>query len=259
MPAWRSRPPRTRRAGASYNWKMATGWPGGPLMDIGAKAFAERMELLSGGRFKIQVFPGRRARQRAEGAGNGEERRRRAGSYLDGLRLGQGPDHGAVRRLRRLVRHRAHAALDLRGRRRSRCSASSATTPRASISIAAVHPHGGGVPAFAQAGQDAGGPEGPEAAHRGRLARDGQGARRGAGHHRRRRRLSDARARRDRRDRVGHAVGEHLARVLQGREVPDLPGRAPAHRAVRAGASTRTPGTSCRRTTRGWWRRSRSW
>jgi len=44
--------------GASYNWKMATGWSGGPLMDIGAKAFAEKMEQLSGGRFKIQVFPG---------------------------------------------------------------------------------------------------------------------------------------------------------------------------------------------------------
>ena len=28
----------------SYNWKMATGWPGGPLMDIGAKAYAQRME-----------------------------------------------------------------------------------------------------------------------------------------------------------------------------------------------------------------------
>ncbi|MBL8376498.1 MAG: TRAP transporter substrate-binding protein DctP [Burkholderiales bacterium] len=45
-------------AGPSYNWKMATGWPGGPLMDIGAKAFAERLERLSGGRFKIQTFPG---------------------------------------------------------------------------------------------------------------------------------------------------------------------------------------------------------
>ncbi|MFO1284774.1 MAG: TRAP transporter substrate-binding protein DctP [Burkholderiales bacterium] len=43
---------------ATYNWKMATGWAGGPLMDIGAKAFAEKMEQLSGGRFKIQVFPG---------------------------------------------------------------------------------------------------------------------------------------------------------------------------------------------------------
>jgi len=44
--------------GPTYNWKMATGWAGGPLMDIGAKAFAERMDLLSGGRFKIQTFPG---------------------------------------------------------------------------------------------------------------------------------------------------------------------------------------------------------
>ncbi|MBL8302989.1 MAG: C4-dicarboxylate ABC transporter substrate-binding protein, partial [Ideonella sp.] len=46
------------QTGPTYNWKMATGWAGGPLMDIGAKAFAERMELLSGGRFKIQTFPG---------------------------------------------------------------------------------------------------------------------------------------------------------------------------------------------------------
>jgi TRAP-type mannitol/chloroaromatic compound transport system substrate-binding protein len=46
------------QSGPTYNWKMATGWPGGPLMDIGAKAFADRMEQFSGGRIKIQVFPG---------------------------------------------------------------------------------------------------------------------------------------------------------------------------------------------------------
>ncbi|MFO1363625.1 MAG: TRAP transporter substrate-binding protein DctP [Burkholderiales bacterium] len=46
------------QGGPSHNWKMATAWPGGPLMEIGAKAFAERMDQLSGGRFKIQVFPG---------------------------------------------------------------------------------------------------------------------------------------------------------------------------------------------------------
>ncbi len=45
-------------AQATITWKMATGWGGGPLMDIGAKAFAEKMGELSGGRFKIQVFPG---------------------------------------------------------------------------------------------------------------------------------------------------------------------------------------------------------
>jgi len=45
-------------SGPTYNWKMATGWAGGPLMDIGAKAFADRMEFFSGGRFKIQTFPG---------------------------------------------------------------------------------------------------------------------------------------------------------------------------------------------------------
>src|SRR4029453_15107312 len=46
------------QSGPTYNWKMATAWPGGPLMDIGAKAFAEKMEMFSGGRFKIQTFPG---------------------------------------------------------------------------------------------------------------------------------------------------------------------------------------------------------
>jgi TRAP-type mannitol/chloroaromatic compound transport system substrate-binding protein len=47
-----------QQSGPTYNWKMATGWASGPLMDIGAKAFADRMEQFSGGRFKIQVFPG---------------------------------------------------------------------------------------------------------------------------------------------------------------------------------------------------------
>lgn len=46
------------QAAPTYNWKMATGWPGGPLMDVGAKLFAERMAQFTGGRFKIQVFPG---------------------------------------------------------------------------------------------------------------------------------------------------------------------------------------------------------
>lgn len=45
-------------SGPTYNWKMATGWAGGPIMDIGAKAFCDRMAFFSGGRFKIQPFPG---------------------------------------------------------------------------------------------------------------------------------------------------------------------------------------------------------
>src|SRR5688500_14813175 len=53
-----SLPAAAQQSGPSYNWKMATGWASGPLMDIGAKAFAERMAQLSGGRFKIQTFPG---------------------------------------------------------------------------------------------------------------------------------------------------------------------------------------------------------
>src|SRR5690349_3966961 len=40
------------------SWKMATGWPGGPLMDIGSKAYADKVAELSDGRIKIQVFPG---------------------------------------------------------------------------------------------------------------------------------------------------------------------------------------------------------
>jgi TRAP-type mannitol/chloroaromatic compound transport system substrate-binding protein len=46
------------QAAATYNWKMATGWASGPLMDVGAKLFADRLEQMSAGRFKIQVFPG---------------------------------------------------------------------------------------------------------------------------------------------------------------------------------------------------------
>lgn len=42
---------------AEHNWKMTTAWGGGPLMEIGAKAFAERVDLLTEGRVKIQVFP----------------------------------------------------------------------------------------------------------------------------------------------------------------------------------------------------------
>ena len=42
---------------AEHNWKMATSWGGGPLMDIGAKAFADRVKQLTDGRVEIQVFP----------------------------------------------------------------------------------------------------------------------------------------------------------------------------------------------------------
>ena len=46
-------------AGAEgVKWKMATSWGGGPLMDIGAKAFADKVRLFTDGRVDIQVFPG---------------------------------------------------------------------------------------------------------------------------------------------------------------------------------------------------------
>ena len=45
-------------AAQTASWKMTTAWAGGPLMEIGAKAFAARAEQLTDGRVKIQVFPG---------------------------------------------------------------------------------------------------------------------------------------------------------------------------------------------------------
>jgi TRAP-type mannitol/chloroaromatic compound transport system substrate-binding protein len=32
---------------AETNWKMATSWGGGPLMEIGAKAFADKVKFLT--------------------------------------------------------------------------------------------------------------------------------------------------------------------------------------------------------------------
>ena len=43
---------------AQHNWKMATSWGGGPLMELGAKAFAQKVDFLTDGRVKVQVFPG---------------------------------------------------------------------------------------------------------------------------------------------------------------------------------------------------------
>ncbi len=41
-----------------HEFKMATGWGGGPLMDIGAQAFADKVAEMSDGRIAIEVFPG---------------------------------------------------------------------------------------------------------------------------------------------------------------------------------------------------------
>jgi TRAP-type mannitol/chloroaromatic compound transport system substrate-binding protein len=41
-----------------HSFRMATGWGGGPLMDIGAQAFADKVAELSDGRIEIEVFPG---------------------------------------------------------------------------------------------------------------------------------------------------------------------------------------------------------
>lgn len=44
-------------ADAIHKWKMATSWSGGPLMEIGSKAFSEKVGLLTDGRVQIEVFP----------------------------------------------------------------------------------------------------------------------------------------------------------------------------------------------------------
>jgi len=42
---------------AEHNWKLAASWGGGPLMEIGAKAFANKVKMLTDGRVEIKVFP----------------------------------------------------------------------------------------------------------------------------------------------------------------------------------------------------------
>jgi TRAP-type mannitol/chloroaromatic compound transport system substrate-binding protein len=41
----------------SHSFQMATGWAGGPLMDIGAQAFADKVNEMTEGRITIEVFP----------------------------------------------------------------------------------------------------------------------------------------------------------------------------------------------------------
>lgn len=41
----------------THEFSMATGWSGGPLMDEGAQAFADRVKALSNGRIEIEVYP----------------------------------------------------------------------------------------------------------------------------------------------------------------------------------------------------------
>lgn len=48
----------TAIAADTHYFRMATGWTGGPLMEIGSQAFAQRVAELSGGRIEIEVFPG---------------------------------------------------------------------------------------------------------------------------------------------------------------------------------------------------------
>jgi TRAP-type mannitol/chloroaromatic compound transport system substrate-binding protein len=49
--------PGSAYAAAEHKWKLAASWGGGPLMEIGAKAFAEKVKFLTEGRLEIKVFP----------------------------------------------------------------------------------------------------------------------------------------------------------------------------------------------------------
>ncbi|MFQ5773052.1 MAG: hypothetical protein ACE5GS_00900 [Kiloniellaceae bacterium] len=50
--------PRPAAAEAQHKWRMATSWGGGPLMELGAKVFADRINFLTEGRIEVEVFPG---------------------------------------------------------------------------------------------------------------------------------------------------------------------------------------------------------
>ena len=44
-------------AEVEHKWKMTSAWSGGPLHELAAKGFANRVELLTDGRIEIDVFP----------------------------------------------------------------------------------------------------------------------------------------------------------------------------------------------------------
>ncbi|MBY8975921.1 TRAP transporter substrate-binding protein DctP [Rhodobacteraceae bacterium NNCM2] len=46
-----------QEAAKTHEFSMATGWSGGPLMDIGAQAFADKVAQMSDGRIQIEVHP----------------------------------------------------------------------------------------------------------------------------------------------------------------------------------------------------------
>lgn len=49
--------PATAQDKKTHNFQMATGWAGGPLMEIGAQAFADKVKEMSDGRINVEVFP----------------------------------------------------------------------------------------------------------------------------------------------------------------------------------------------------------
>jgi len=128
-------------AEAEHKWKMATSWGGGPLMDIGAKAFAEKVAFFTDGRVEIQVFPGGQlgsALKVSETVRNGVAE---VGHTWMGYDWGQdkttvlfGGFAGSMDSERMLHWLRSLAAVPRRKVRRG--------------FHAAVHPHGGSLPPF---------------------------------------------------------------------------------------------------------------
>jgi TRAP-type mannitol/chloroaromatic compound transport system substrate-binding protein len=185
-------------AQATINWKMATAWPGGPLMEIGAKAFAERLDLLTEGRFKVQVFPGGalgNALKVPETVKNGVAE---CGHTWMGYDWGAdttttlfGGYAGSFDTERML--HWIYEAGGLEMQKKFRDETAGI------VSMPLFYPHRRGLPAFAQAGAHPGRHEGPQAAQRRRLARHGARDGSRSGDHSRWRDLHRAGARHHRR------------------------------------------------------------
>ena len=160
---------------------MQTEWGGGPLMDLGAKAFAETIKFLTDGRIEVQVLP---AGTLAKGL---EARTAVANGVAEACHTWIGYDWGKDKTV--VLFGGFSGSMDSERMLHWLYEGGGAELQRAVQRgevrrhlDAAVRAHRRGVPAFAQAGADDGGSQGPEAAHRGRLAGDLEVAGRRFGH-----------------------------------------------------------------------------
>lgn len=98
---------------AEHEWKMAASWGGGPLMEIGAKAFASRVKELTDGRVEIKVFPAGQLSKGLEVRSAVAKGVAQAGHTWMGYDWGEGQNHRPFRRICRRHGHREDAALAL--------------------------------------------------------------------------------------------------------------------------------------------------